>query len=480
MPRLDEGDLAIQVWRLPSVSLEESVATALQVETTLRTFPEVIKVVSRTGSPEVATDPMGIELSDVFVVLKPPGQWVSAQTKEELIQKMRRRILDSVHGVGLGFTQPIEMRFNELIAGARSDIAVKIFGRDLSALRKQGEQVASILQTIPGATDVKVEQVSGIPRIRIIVDRDEIARYGLHADEVLTYIQTARAGQRVGTIFEGERRFALVLRLTDQSSASPAALRNLLLPTPHGELVPLSRIAQVIVDEGPAQISREHINRRIVVEANIRGRDLGGFMTEAQQAIQANVSLPPGYYLEWGGQFEHLDEAARRLAIIVPVTLLLIIGMLFLVFGTLQPAFLIFLNVPLALSGGIFALWIRGLPLSISASVGFIALFGIAVLNGVVLVSRIRTLEGRGIPQESAVLQGASDRFRPVLMTALVASLGFLPMALATTMGAEVQRPLATVVIGGLITSTALTLFVIPAVYRYFCPRSHHEPNTTF
>ena len=478
MPRLDEGDLAIQVWRLPSVSLDESVATALQVEATLRKFPEVIKVVSRTGSPEVATDPMGIELSDVFAVLKPKDQWVSAHTKEELIGKMQQAIMESVHGVGLGFTQPIEMRFNELIAGTRSDIALKIFGQDLAVLRKHAEQVAAALQDIPGATDVKAEQVSGVPRIRIIVDRDQIARYGINADDVLIYVQTARAGQHVGTIFEGERRFALVVRLTEQSSASPAALGNLLIPTPHDELVPLSRIAQVVVDEGPAQISRENIHRRIVVEANLRGRDLGGFMTEAQRTIRERVPLPPGYYLEWGGQFEHLDQATQRLAIVVPITLLLIIGMLSLIFGSLRPGFLIFLNVPLALSGGILALGIRGLPLSISAIIGFIALFGIAVLNGVVLVSRIRSLEGRGLSLEQAVTQGALDRLRPVLMTALVASLGFLPMALATTMGAEVQRPLATVVIGGLVTSTALTLLVIPAVYGYFCPRRHHEPTT--
>jgi cobalt-zinc-cadmium resistance protein CzcA len=478
MPRLDEGDLAIQVWRLPSVSLDESVATALQVEKSLLKFPEVIKVVTRTGSPEVATDPMGIELSDVFAILKPKDEWVSAKTKDELIEKMQQAIMASVHGVGLGFTQPIEMRFNELIAGTRSDIAVKIYGQDLSVLRKHAEQVASVLRKIPGAADVKAEQVAGVPRIRIIVDRDQIARYGITADDVLTYVQTARAGQHVGTIFEGERRFALVVRLTDQSSESPAALKNLLIPTPHGELVPLSRIAQVVVDEGPAQVSRENNQRRIVVETNIRGRDLGGFMAEAQQTVRERVSLPSGYYLEWGGQFENLEQATQRLSLIVPVTLLLNIGILTLIFGTLRPAFLIFLNVPLALSGGILALWMRGLPLSISAIVGFIALFGIAVLNGVVLVSRIRTLEGKGLSVEQAVSQGALDRLRPVLMTALVASLGFLPMALATTMGAEVQRPLATVVIGGLVTSTALTLLVIPAVYRYFCPRSHHEPNT--
>ncbi len=479
MPRLDEGDLAIQVWRLPSVSLDESVATALQVEESLLKFPEVIKVVSRTGSPEVATDPMGIELSDVFVILKPKDEWVSAKTKDELIEKMQRAIMESVNGVGLGFTQPIEMRFNELIAGTRSDIAVKIFGQDLSVLRKHAELVASVLQDIPGAADVKAEQVAGVPRIRIVVDRDQVARYGITAADVLSYVQTARAGQHVGTIFEGERRFALIVLLSNQASASPAAFNNLLVPTPHGELVPLSRIAEVLVDEGPAQVSRENNHRRIVVETNIRGRDLSGFMTEAQQAIGERVSLPPGYYLEWGGQFENLEQATQRLMLIVPVTLLLIIGMLSLIFGTLRPAVLIFLNIPLALSGGILALWIRGLPLSISAVVGFIALFGIAVLNGVVLVSRIRTLEGKGMPVEQAVTQGALDRLRPVLITALVASLGFLPMALATTMGAEVQRPLATVVIGGLVTSTALTLLVLPSVYRYFCSRSYDEPNAT-
>lgn len=472
MPKLDEGDLAIQVWRLPSVSLAESVETALQVERSLRKFPEVVKVVSRTGSPEVATDPMGIELSDVFAVLKPKEQWVSAKTKDELIDKMQRSILEAVHGVGLGFTQPIEMRFNELIAGTRSDVAVKIFGEDLRMLRQQAAHVAKLLQGISGATDVKVEQVAGVPRIRIIVDREQIARYGITADDVLTYVQTARAGKHVGTIFEGERRFALVVRLSEQTSASPASLRHLLVPTPHGELVPLPRIAQLVVDEGPAQISRENIHRRIVVEANIRGRDLGGFMREAQKAVQEHLALPTGYYVEWGGQFEHLDEALGRLAIIVPITLLLILGILSLIFGSLRPAFLIFLNVPLALSGGILALSLRGLPLSISATIGFIALFGIAVLNGVVLVSRIRRLEERGLAQGEAIMQGALDRLRPVLMTALVASFGFLPMALATTMGAEVQRPLATVVIGGLVTSTALTLLVIPAMYRYFCPRS--------
>ena len=479
VPRLDEGDMAVQVWRLPSISMKESVETALAVERSLRKFPEVIKVVTRTGSPEVATDVMGIELSDVFVVLKSREEWTSAQTKEELINKMKETILNDVHGVGLGFTQPIEMRFNELIAGTRSDLALKIFGDDLMKLRELGERMGRVLEKVSGAEDVKVEQVSGIPRIRIVIDREEIARYGMNATDVLNYIQSARVGQVVGIVFEGERRFDLVVRLVERASASPTALRGLLVPTQDGELVPLSRVAKIVVDEGPAQVSREDVQRRIVVESNIRGRDLGGFVTDAQQRIKEAVPLPTGYYLEWGGQFEHLQDAARRLMVIVPVTLILIIGVLSLIFGSLRPALLIFLNVPLALSGGLLALWVRGLPLSISAMIGCVALFGIAVLNGVVLVTRIRTLESQGLPTDRAVTQGAMDRFRPVLMTALVASLGFLPMAVATSMGAEVQRPLATVVIGGLITSTALTLLVLPALYRFVCHGGRFQDSSS-
>jgi len=476
MPRLIEGDLAVNVWRLPSVSLSESVATALQVERALRGFPEVVQVVTRTGSPEVATDVMGIELSDVFVVLKPQRDWTTAKTRDELISKMKRVILDKVSGVGLGFTQPIEMRFNELIAGSRSDLALKIFGHDLDVLRRKAEAAARVLGKVSGAADVKVEQVAGLPMIRVIVDRAQIARYGLTADDVLTLVEATRVGHVVGTIVQGPRRFDLVVRLTEEASADPATLRRLLIPTPSGELVPLARVATILVDTGPAQVSREDVRRRILVESNIRGRDLGSFVAEAQQAVRESVTLPSGYYLKWGGQFEHLQEASRRLAVVVPITLLLILAVLSVIFGALRPALLIFLNVPLALSGGVLSLWIRGLPLSISAAIGFIALFGIAVLNGVVLVSHIRQLEAEGFPTDQAVMQGAMDRLRPVLMTALVASLGFLPMALATSMGAEVQRPLATVVIGGLITSTALTLLVIPALYARIC---HGRPRPT-
>jgi cobalt-zinc-cadmium resistance protein CzcA len=471
VPRLDEGDMAIQVWRLPSVSLSESVRTALDVERVVRRFPEVEQVVTRTGSPEVATDVMGVELSDMFVILKPQLEWTTARTREDLIAKMRPAILEAVPGVGLGFTQPIEMRFNELIAGTRSDLAVKIFGPDLDVLKQQAEAVARQLETVRGAADVKVEQVAGLPLLRVIVDREQIARYGLTADDVLTLVQTTRVGRVVGTVVQGPRRFDLVVRLADSALADPLAVGNLLIPTGQGELVPLSRVAAIRVDTGPAQISREHVQRRIVVESNIRGRDLGSFVADAQRTVAREVSLPVGYELTWGGQFQHLQEATSRLTIVVPITLLLILGVLSVIFGAMRPALLIFLNVPLALSGGILALWLRGLPVSISAVIGFIALFGIAVLNGVVLVSHIRLLEAEGLPTDQAITQGAMDRLRPVLMTALVASLGFLPMALATTMGAEVQRPLATVVIGGLLTSTVLTLVVIPAVYARMCRR---------
>jgi len=465
VPRLDEGDLAIQVWRLPSISLSESVSTALEVERVLRGFPEVKQVVTRTGSPEVATDVMGVEMSDVFVILLPRREWVTAPTREALIGKMKDAIMKEVPGVGLGFTQPIEMRFNELIAGVRSDLAVKIFGPDLDVLKQQAERVARTLERVQGAADIKVEQVAGLPLLRIIIKREEIARYGLTADEVLTLIETTRVGHVVGTVVQGSRRFDLIVRLTNQASADPATLGSLLIPTMHGELVPLARVATIRVDSGPAQVSREQVQRRIVVECNIRGRDLGGFVGEAQRAVRQAVTLPTGYELTWGGQFKHLEEASRRLALVVPVTLLLILGMLSMIFGAMGPSLLIFLNVPLALSGGILALWLRGMPLSISAIIGFIALFGVAVLNGVVLLNHIRQLEAEGLSTDKAIIQGASDRVRPVLMTALVASLGFLPMALATSTGAEVQRPLATVVIGGLITSTALTLLIIPALY---------------
>lgn len=468
IPRLDEGDFLVNAWRLPSISMSESVASTMRVEKTLSRFPEVIKVVSRTGSPEIATDVMGIELSDIFVMMKPRREWKTAHTREELIEKMTEALEREVPGAGFGFTQPIEMRFNELIAGVRSDIGVKLFGEDLDVLKTKAEEIARVLGAVPGSADVKAEQIAGLPMIRVIVDRERIARYGINAADVLDVVQASRVGKVVSTIFEGQRRFDLVVRLPDEVAADPQALANIPVSDPQGRLIPLAQLADIRTNSGPAQISREDIQRRIVVECNVRGRDLGSFIAEAQERVRSRVSLPTGYYLEWGGQFENLQRATRRLTLVVPLTLLLIFVILYMSFGSARLALLIFLNVPMALTGGIFALFTRGMPLSISAGVGFIALFGVAVLNGVVMVSYIKRLREEGRSVEEAVREGAMTRLRPVLMTALVASLGFIPMALATSAGAEVQRPLATVVIGGLVTSTLLTLLILPGVYGWF------------
>ncbi len=468
LPRLDEGNIVINAWRLPSISLRESIASTTEVERVLSRFPEVKTVVSRTGSPDVPTDVMGIELSDIFVILKPRSEWETAKTKEGLVAKMNESLRKEVPGAGFGFTQPIEMRFNELIAGVRSDLGVRIYGDDLNALREKGNQVARVLSTIRGAEDVRVEQVAGLPMIRITVDRARLARYGLNAAEVLDTVEATRVGKVVGTIFEGQRRFDLVVRLPEAPIANPEVLANLPVGNDERRYVPLAQVADIRLDAGPAQVSRQNVQRRLVVECNVRGRDLGGFVEEAQQKVRRAVQLPTGYYIEWGGQFEQLQEARRRLAVVVPLTLLVIFLLLYVAFGAVRPALLIFLNVPLAATGGVFALAVRGLPFSISAAVGFIALFGIAVLNGVVLISYVDQLRKGGKTLEEAVIEGAKTRLRPVLMTAMVAGFGFVPMALATTMGAEVQRPLATVVIGGLITSTLLTLLVLPAIYRWF------------
>jgi len=466
IPRLDEGDITVQAVRLPSVALSEAAAGTGRIERVLKRFPEVATVVTRSGSPELATDVMGIELADVFVILKPKSEWRRSITKGDLVEEMNTALLEAVPGVGFSFTQPIEMRFNELIAGVRSDIAVKLFGDDLDTLREKAEEIARVLTGVPGAADVKVEQTAGLPSIRIRVDRDRCARYGIPVGDVLDTIEASRAGKVVGSVFEGERRFSLVVRFEDAATSSLEALGNIPVASPAGLSIPLSQLAEIAVETGPAQISREAVHRRIVVEANVRGRDVSSFVHEADERISANVRLPAGYYVTWGGQFEHLAAATQRLLVVVPVALGLIFAMLYFSFGSLGPALLIYLNVPFAATGGIFALFVRDMPFSISAGVGFIALFGVAVLNGLVLMEQIRDLEHRtDLPTRMALRQACGLRMRPVLMTALVASLGFVPMAVATGAGAEVQRPLATVVIGGLITSTALTLFVLPTIY---------------
>ncbi len=473
IPRLDEGDLVIQASRLPSVALSESLRSTTQIEQALGGFPEVRTVVSRTGSPEVATDVMGIDLSDVFVILKPRSRWRSGMTRDRLVAEMHDALEAAVPGSAFSFTQPIEMRFNELIAGSKSDLAVKLFGDDLDLLARKGQELAALLARVPGAADVKVEQTAGLPVVQVRVDRERIARVGLSADQVLAAVEAASSGRVVGTVQEGRRRFEIAVRLAEGVASDPSALAAVPVGAGDGRLLPLAQVARIDAVEGPAQISREQALRRVTVEANVRGRDLGGFVAEARRAVETGLRLPPGYYVTWGGQFEHLQAATGRLLIAVPLALALIFLLLYTAFGSFGAAGLIFLNVPVAATGGVFALLLRGLPFSISAGVGFIALFGVAVLNGVVLVSFIRRQESEtGAPPAVAAERAAEARLRPVLMTALVASLGFVPMALATGSGAEVQRPLATVVIGGLVTSTLLTLLVLPALYSVFRRRT--------
>ncbi len=488
VPRLGEGALAIQPARMPSISLSESVAMQGRMERRLLdAFPdEVDRVFARTGTAEVATDPMGPNVSDTYLMLKPREGWKRARTQDELADAMAA-VLADVPGQAYEFSQPIELRFNELISGVRSDLAVKVFGDDLDVLRAHAAKVAAILQTVPGAADVKVEQVTGLPVLTVDVDRATIARYGLNVSDVQEIIEIAVGGREVGEWIEGDRRTPLVVRLPPAIRDDLGSLRNLPVPLPetadeggHGSpdgaddspgpaFLPLSTFARIDLVEGPNQVSRESGKRRVVVQCNVRGRDLGTFVKDAQARIARDLPrLPEGCWLGWGGQFENLLAAKERLAIVVPLALFLILLLLFATFGSLKHALLVFTGVPLALTGGVVALWIRGLPFSISAGVGFIALSGVAVLNGLVMVSFINRLREGGAGLAAAVREGSLGRLRPVLMTALVASLGFVPMALATGTGAEVQRPLATVVIGGLVSSTLLTLVVLPVLYRLF------------
>ena len=535
IPELDEGDIALQAWRMPSISLEQSIESTTQIERVLTKFPEVVTVVSKTGRAELATDPMGVEISDIFVILEreetlpplkwplawlglidyPPDKWISENSpeniynvlravhmdlvekekltpeeerrlkeeaeriyrdmeaanlefeKERLIFVMDRILREYVPANTFSYTQPIELRFQELIAGVRSDIGISLYGPDLDTLKRKGEEIAAVLRTIPGAADVRPQEIAGLPNVRIQIDRRAIARYGVNAGDVLDVINALR-GVTVGQVLEGQPRFFLQVRYAPEWRENLYALEALKVADPLGRQIPLSQLAKIRVEEGPTMITREAISRRLLIEANVRGRDLASFVAEAQRAIEEKVDLPPGYYLTWGGQFKNLQEATARLVIAVPAALFLIFALLYITFGSLRLTALIYLNVPIAATGGILALWFRGMPFSISAGVGFIALFGIAVMNGVVLVEHIRELRRRGLGVEDAVYQGALDRLRPVLMTATTDALGFLPMAISVSAGAEVQRPLATVVIGGVITSSLLTLVVLPSIYRWF------------
>ncbi len=466
IPTLDEGAIAMQAVRPPSVSLEESIQATTRIEQALKeSFPDEIEtIISRTGRAEIATDPMGVEISDIYLMLKPSERWKRAKDKAELVEKIEATLEREVPGQNYSFSQPIELRTNELISGVRSDVAVNLYGPDFEALEEVGEEVMRVLRSIKGAADINADQVAGLPSLRIIVDRRRAARYGINAAEVLDAVATM-GGRSVGTIFEGQRRFTMQVRLQREKRRDPEAIRSLLISAPDGHRVPLGQVAQVLLAEGPAVVSRENAQRRRTIQVNVRGRDLAGFVAEAQRRVRQEVKRPPGYFITWGGQFENLKAANARLAVAVPAALLLIFLLLYTTFGSARPAMIIYLNIPMAAVGGILALWIRGMPLSISAAVGFIALSGIAVLNGVVMVSYIRDLQREGLNLMEATERGARLRLRAVLMTALTDGIGFLPMAISISAGAEVQQPLATVVIGGLITATLLTLFVLPVVY---------------
>ena len=475
VPRLDEGAIIIETNRLPGTSLEESLRQAGIIEMTIRRFPEVQTIVVKTGRPEIANDPMGVEQSDVYVILKPRDEWPGDQDHEALVQRISDALRSAVPGAAFGFSQPIEMRMNELVSGVRSDLAVKIYGEDLPTLGRIGAQIARVIRLARGATDIKVDRVEGLPVLRAEIDRAALAQRGANASDVLDAVETV-GGHTVGTVLEGRRRFALRVRLAPEQRGDLEAIQRLPIRTSGDGFVPLADVAHFMTDDEPLVISREANERRLIVQANVRGRDLGGFADEVQAAIAAEVRLPAGYHLEWGGQFENLRRARARLLLVVPLTLLLIVSLLYVTFRKLAPALLILTNVPLAATGGIFALALRGLPFSISAAVGFIALFGVAVLNGLVLVSQIQKLRDEGVAPREAAESAALRRLRPVLTTALVASLGFVPMTIATGSGAEVQQPLATVVIGGLVTSTALTLLVLPTLYAWLAQRFRTAP----
>lgn len=467
IPQLDEGDFAVDTRTLTGSSLSETVEATLKAERILlRQFPEVEQVVAKIGSGEIPTDPMAIEASDQMVILKPRNQWTSAKTRDELAGKMAEA-LSVIPGVTFGFQQPVQMRFNELMTGARQDVALKIYGDDLTQLTKLAESVGKLIRTIEGATDLYIEQVAGLAQILIKLDRAQIAKYGLNVADINRVINTAFAGQSAGLVFEGEKRFDLVVRLAADKRQSIEDIRNAYVPTPDNQQIPLSQIAQVRLEQAPNQIQRDNTHRRITLGFNVRGRDVESIVAELQQKVAQRVKFPPGYAITYGGQFQNLVDAKKRLTIAVPIALGLIFVLLFFTFGSVRQSLLIFMAIPLAAIGGVFALLIRGMPFSISAGVGFIALFGVAVLNGIVLIAEFNRLRHEeGLTDLTEIIRlGAEVRLRPVIMTALVASFGFIPMAISNSAGAEVQKPLATVVIGGLLTATLLTLLILPILY---------------
>jgi cobalt-zinc-cadmium resistance protein CzcA len=466
LPIMDEGAFDMDVQLLPGVSLEKALETTLEIEKRLMKFPELQTVVSRTGQTGVAIEARGVDKTGFVGALKPRGEWTSAASREELADKMRDAVAD-IPGMVASFSQPIQCRIDELVAGTRAQVIVKLFGDDLRVLKQKAGEMARVLSQVRGVEDLSEEKVAGQPYLTVSVDRERIARYGVNASDVLDLIETAVGGKTVSQVYLENRVTDVAIRLSDEHRGSVEALSGLLVDAPGGARLPLSQLARVEVQEGPAQISREDGRRRIGIEMNVAGRDIGSFVADAQSRLRAQVALPPGYYLTWGGQFENQQQAMRRLGVIAPAVAVLIFVLLLVTFGSLRAAGLVIFNLPFALAGGVFALWLSGLYLSVPASVGFIVLFGVAVLNGVVLISAIAQLRAAGMPTAEAVVTGCDSRLRPVLMTAAIAVFSLLPMVVATGPGAEVQRPLAVVVIGGLITSTVLTLLVLPVLYRW-------------
>lgn len=467
IPQLDEGDIAFHVIMKPGTSLSETMEATTKVERLmLAEFPEAKKVLSRIGVADVPTDPMPMDIADVFVILKEKDEWTSAESKEELIAKMKEA-LSVFPGINYEFTQPIEMRFNELLSGVREDVAVKLFGEDLEVLAAKAEEMGAVIATVPGVADMKVEATTGLPQMQVTYDRGKLAQYGLEVEELNRLVRSAFAGGKAGIIFEGERRYDLVVRLQEEFRQDIQNLQNLYVSLDAGQQVPLEEVATIRYEPGPMQISRDNTQRRTYVGVNIRGRDVESVVTDIQERLQAEVDLPPGYFIQYGGSFENLQRAKNRLKVVVPIALLLIFILIYFALGSLPQALMIYMAIPLAAIGGVLALWLRGMPFSISAGVGFIVLFGVAVLNGLVLIDSLNGLKEEGMALHERILQGTTRRIRPILLTASTDILGFLPMALSTSAGAEVQRPLATVVIGGLLTSTLLTLVVLPILYRW-------------
>jgi cobalt-zinc-cadmium resistance protein CzcA len=474
VPSLSEGDFALQALRVPGTSLTQSVDMQQRLETLiLAKMPEVERVFARTGTAEIASDPMPPNISDSYVMLKPKEQWPDPGKSRETLMAELQTAAATLPGSNYELSQPIQLRFNELISGVRSDVAVKVFGDDMQVLNATAAKIAAAMQKVDGASEVKVEQTTGLPVLTINIDRDKAARYGLNVGDVQDTIAVAVGGRQAGTLYEGDRRFDMVVRLSDAMRKDIDGLAALLIPVPAVTgaanqigFIALQEVASLDLVLGPNQVSRENGKRLVIVSANVRGRDIGSFVSEAGAVIERDVQVPAGYWTSWGGQFEQLQSAAKRLQIVVPVALLLVFGLLFMMFNNLKDGLLVFTGIPFALTGGVMALWVRDIPLSISAGVGFIALSGVAVLNGLVMIAFIRNLREEGRSLSDAIHEGALTRLRPVLMTALVASLGFIPMALATGTGAEVQRPLATVVIGGILSSTILTLLILPALYQ--------------